>query len=57
MSGLDHPVREHSCEHCSCTDSRACPGGCSWSPYFLQQGRYVCSQCVKVVREAEVDRG
>jgi len=37
---------EHACGVCGCTESSACEGGCAWSPEFLQEGRYICTDCV-----------
>ncbi len=34
-----------ACEICGCRELMACPGGCSWSPIFLIDKRYVCSVC------------
>lgn len=34
-----------ACQMCGCTELRACPGGCSWDPRYLAQGRLMCSRC------------
>lgn len=36
---------ENICIGCSCTELRACAGGCSWSVIHLGSRRGVCSQC------------
>jgi len=36
---------DHECERCSCSENRACEGGCSWDPAYLDEGRYLCTQC------------
>lgn len=36
---------EHACERCGCTESHACPGGCSWDAAALVSGRHLCSRC------------
>lgn len=46
-------IIEHPCEGCGCTESRACPGGCSWDTDFLEQGRYVCNRCAPAVARKE----
>lgn len=33
---------EHVCEKCGCTDTRACPGGCTWATEKR------CSRCVDI---------
>lgn len=33
------------CERCGCTETAACPGGCSWNEKYLMRGRYVCTNC------------
>lgn len=37
--------REHRCEKCGCSESRACPGGCAWDPTYLKRGRHLCTRC------------
>jgi ParB family chromosome partitioning protein len=46
-------AEEHACEKCNCTESHACPGGCSWSPAFLKIKRYVCSSCEASVMDSD----
>ena len=36
--------KERTCLRCGCTDSRACPGGCSWIDGEID----VCSTCIDV---------
>lgn len=37
--------REARCSGCGCTDSRACPQGCSWLACDRGRGEGVCSSC------------
>lgn len=34
-----------TCVACTCTDRRACPGGCSWLELDREHGIGLCSQC------------
>jgi hypothetical protein len=36
---------DRTCVHCGCTDSRACPGGCSWVVKHKLTNTGVCSSC------------
>jgi len=36
---------EATCRVCGCTDSNACPGGCSWVELDRERGLGVCSRC------------
>lgn len=36
---------ERSCRLCGCTDTRACPGGCSWVLQDLYSPTGICSTC------------
>lgn len=36
---------ESVCVVCGCSDSRACPGGCSWTLQFAKTKTGVCSRC------------
>jgi hypothetical protein len=43
--------REHEervCIICGCTDSQACPGGCSWAVKYPDGNTGVCSQCYPI---------
>lgn len=37
---------ERTCVYCGCTDSRACPGGCSWVVTWQYGHVGVCSACI-----------
>jgi hypothetical protein len=37
--------KEATCIRCGCTDSHACPEGCSWIWVNYDSGRGLCSQC------------
>lgn len=39
-------TRDATCVNCGCTDSRACPGGCSWISVCRMQGTGLCSACI-----------
>jgi len=39
------PEPEAQCVRCGCTDSRACPQGCSWLACDRAQRLGVCSSC------------
>lgn len=39
------PEPEATCTECGCTDSCACPDGCSWLAVDYAMGRGVCSSC------------
>ncbi len=39
------------CIGCSCTDLRACPGGCSWLRVDYEEGKGVCSCCKEFVEQ------
>ncbi len=43
-----------SCEICGCTEINACPGGCSWSQHFINQGRLVCSNCESIAIVSQI---
>lgn len=46
----DSPETERACRVCGCTETRACPGGCSWVEYDL------CSACAgNCVRDPRKD--
>jgi len=34
-----------TCVGCGCTDSNACPGGCSWTWVKRDEGRGWCAAC------------
>jgi hypothetical protein len=36
---------DRTCVHCGCTDSHACPGGCSWVEKHKATPTGVCSNC------------
>lgn len=36
---------ERVCVRCGCTDSHACPGGCSWVVKHKHSNTGVCSAC------------
>jgi len=38
-------VPEATCIVCGCTDSRACPDGCSWVYVNRETGKGLCSAC------------
>lgn len=38
--------REATCVGCGCTDSHACPHGCSWLAVNRSDGTGVCSNCL-----------
>ncbi len=40
-------AKEKTCVMCGCTDSHACPGGCSWVHVFKFGAAGVCSQCAE----------
>jgi hypothetical protein len=40
-----HTPPERTCVHCGCTDSHACPGGCSWVVLHKHTPTGVCSNC------------
>lgn len=50
---MNADLRERSCEGCSCTETRACPDGCSWDVAYLRAGRYICSRCAPHIRDEE----
>src|SRR5216683_5155447 len=37
---------DRMCVHCGCTDSHACPGGCSWVIEHKATMTGVCSNCL-----------
>jgi hypothetical protein len=37
--------KERICVVCGCTDSQACPGGCSWAIKHKDANTGVCSRC------------
>lgn len=39
------PSEEATCIYCGCTDSQACPGGCSWVWINYDTGKGICSRC------------
>ena len=39
------------CIGCGCTESRACPGGCSWTRIDREANIGVCSRCVRSVAD------
>ncbi len=43
------------CEGCGCSDLEACPGGCSWSQYYINCGRLVCSTCEQQMMLLEIN--
>lgn len=42
---------ERQCVQCGCTDSKACPGGCSWVEEHPATPTGVCSTCAGVALE------
>ena len=36
---------ESTCIRCGCTDSNACPGGCSWFIVYRRHRIGVCTRC------------
>lgn len=44
-------MNEALCIGCECTDSRACPGGCSWLHVDYEAGYGICSGCPEVYEE------
>lgn len=44
LNALD--TKNAKCERCGCTEARACPDGCAWDPFWLTQGRTICTACV-----------
>lgn len=42
---MDVTLTEATCIGCGCTDSRSCPGGCSWVWVKRDEGRGWCSSC------------
>lgn len=38
-------VVQKACRDCGCTDSRACPGGCSWVPGDVTSAGPLCTAC------------
>lgn len=45
---------EAKCVRCGCTDSRACPGGCSWAWVDYEKGEGLCMACVEGEVTAEL---
>jgi ParB/RepB/Spo0J family partition protein len=43
-------TKVHKCEHCHCSEVRACEGGCKWNSQFEAAGRHVCTKCVDKVK-------
>lgn len=46
------PSRDAVCTHCGCTDSRACPGGCTWYRVDYEARVGLCTSCVDQLLEA-----
>lgn len=40
---------ERICRGCGCTDSHACPGGCSWVLLDIDTPSGICSSCAIAV--------
>lgn len=40
-------IGQRTCRGCGCTDSHACPGGCSWVLLDLPTPTGVCSACAE----------
>jgi hypothetical protein len=38
---------DRSCRGCGCTDTQACPGGCSWVLLDIATPSGICSQCAE----------
>lgn len=38
------------CRGCGCTDSHACPGGCSWVLLDIEMPTGICSRCAEGIR-------
>lgn len=51
MTGVFDQVPERSCMVCGCTDSNACPGGCSWADPGGLDGD-ICSRCQPTLFDA-----
>jgi len=43
---------ERTCAVCGCTDSRACAGGCTWTPTGMDAD--ICSRCQPALVEVPV---
>lgn len=41
---------ERMCRGCGCTDSHACPGGCSWAALDVDDDTGICSRCAERLR-------
>lgn len=39
---------ERTCRGCGCTDSHACPGGCSWVLLDIEEPSGICSACARM---------
>lgn len=40
---------ERFCRGCGCTDSHACPGGCSWVLLDIASATGICSTCAEAL--------
>jgi len=45
---------EATCVYCGCTDSKACPGGCTWVELHQHTPTGVCSGCTEHVKGKHV---
>ena len=44
---IDTTIVEAKCIKCGCTDSQACPEGCSWKWVDRDTGRGLCTSCAE----------
>jgi len=42
---IEMVASEPYCTKCGCTESAACPGGCSWSTLDIVSGEGLCTRC------------
>ncbi len=47
LRGVAYPDTDATCVVCGCTDSRACPGGCSWVKVDRERRLGICSNCTE----------